>query len=43
MNQVATINTGNFNAMAEAMGMSVDNQQKSQASLLRKVRGLFRL
>jgi len=38
MNQVATINTGNFNAMAEAMGMSVDNNQKSQASTLARLR-----
>ena len=38
MNQVSTINTGNFNAMAEAMGMSVDTQQKSQASTLARLR-----
>ena len=37
MNQV-TINTGNFNAMAEAMGMNVDTQQKSQASTLARLR-----
>ena len=38
MNQVSTINTGNFNAMAEAMGMNVDTQQKSQASTLARLR-----
>jgi len=38
MNQVSTINTGNFNAMAEAMGMSIDTQQKSQASTLARLR-----
>ena len=39
MNQVATINTSNFNAMAEAMGMSVDSgKQKSQASTLARLR-----
>ena len=37
MNQV-TINTGNFNAMAEAMGMNVDTQQKAQASTLARLR-----
>jgi len=35
MTQIATINTGNYAAMAEAMGMSVDSgKQKSQASTL---------
>jgi hypothetical protein len=38
MNQVATINTNNYAAMAEAMGMSVDTQQKSQASTLARLR-----
>jgi len=38
MNQVATINTNNFNAMAEAMGMSVDTNQKTQASTLARLR-----
>jgi len=38
MNQIATINTGNFSAMAEAMGMSVDNKQKSQSSTLARLR-----
>ena len=39
MNQVATINTNNFNAMAEAMGMSVDaGNQRSQASTLARLR-----
>ena len=37
MTQIATINTGNYAAMAEAMGMSVDSgKQKSQASTLAK-------
>ena len=38
MNQVATINTNNYAAMAEAMGMSVDNNQKSQSSTLARLR-----
>jgi len=38
MNQIATINTSNFSAMAEAMGMSVDNKQKSQSSTLARLR-----
>ena len=38
MNQVAAINTNNFNAMAEAMGMSVDTNQKTQASTLARLR-----
>ncbi len=38
MNQVSTINTSNFNAMAEAMGMNTDTQQKSQASTLARLR-----
>ena len=37
--QIATINTGNYAAMAEAMGMSVDSgKQKSQASTLARLR-----
>lgn len=39
MTQIATINTGNYAAMAEAMGMSVDSgKQKSQASTLARLR-----
>ena len=38
MNQVATINTNNYAAMAEATGMSVDTQEKSQASTLARLR-----
>lgn len=39
MTQIATINTGNFAAMAEAMGMSADaGSQKQQASTLARLR-----
>jgi hypothetical protein len=34
MNQVATINTGNYAAMAEAMGMSVDNNRSHRQAHL---------
>jgi len=43
MNQVTTIDTGNFNAMAEAMGMNVDTSTASQASTLARLRVITHL